>query len=388
MKKVLALVLAVIMVCTMAFAVSVLPGTTTGKLPTITGSPAIPGSTSSEAPIYKIVPGEVLYFTLDQLMDVSGQAVPAFDKDSDNDGNKDINISAVKVSVVYGKGAELVASQGWVQTGTDVDERTSFQYQIALKEDVTKIANDKAIEFSIDKIVVKPYGSVATEIVFDGKGTNPTKITATVGYDSADLQLTTKAYTVNPVSANNTVYTVKASADGKITTATYKEDLVKLTGGALNTGYATITWTLNVGNKVNKLDMTNALAVANAVKATGNKYGCDETKVVAANVNAVNVPASVVVTNATESYHAYAITADGSVTALAAKLDDGVLTFTAPAYSVVAVYNGVLNNVKAAAGTTTGTTTNPGTGANDVVGVAAALAVVALVSGAAISLKK
>ena len=35
-----------------------------------------------------------------------------------------------------------------------------------------------------------------------------------------------------------------------------------------------------------------------------------------------------------------------------------------------------------------GTTTNPGTGANDVVGVAAALAVVALVSGAAISLKK
>ena len=38
--------------------------------------------------------------------------------------------------------------------------------------------------------------------------------------------------------------------------------------------------------------------------------------------------------------------------------------------------------------TETGTTTNPGTGANDVVGVAAALAVVALVSGAAISLKK
>ena len=35
-----------------------------------------------------------------------------------------------------------------------------------------------------------------------------------------------------------------------------------------------------------------------------------------------------------------------------------------------------------------GSTTNPGTGANDVVGVAAALAVVALVSGAAISLKK
>ena len=41
-----------------------------------------------------------------------------------------------------------------------------------------------------------------------------------------------------------------------------------------------------------------------------------------------------------------------------------------------------------ATGSTGSTTTNPGTGANDVVGVAAALAVVALVSGAAISLKK
>ena len=45
--------------------------------------------------------------------------------------------------------------------------------------------------------------------------------------------------------------------------------------------------------------------------------------------------------------------------------------------------------VKAVAITeTTTTTTNPDTGANDVIGVAAALAVVALVSGAAISLKK
>ena len=387
MKKVLALVLAVIMVCTMAFAVTVLPGTTTGKLPTITGSPAIGGTTTSETPVYKIVPGEVLYFTLDQLMDLSNQAIPAFDKDTDNDGNKDLDLSKVKVTVTYGKGAEFVASQGWVQVGNDVDDYHSFQYQIALKQDVTKVADEKVVEFSIDKITVKPYGSVATEIVFDGKGTNPTKITATVGYDSADLQLTTKAYTVNPVTAEDTVYTVKASADGKITKATYTENLVTLNGAALNNGYATITWTLNVGNKINKLDMTAALTAANAVKATGNKYGCEEAKIVAANVNDVKVAADVVVTNATEAFHAYAIAADGTVTALATKLDDGVMTFTAPAYSVIAVYNGTLSNVKAATPAGTGTT-NPGTGANDVVGVAAALAVVALVSGAAISLKK
>ena len=55
-------------------------------------------------------------------------------------------------------------------------------------------------------------------------------------------------------------------------------------------------------------------------------------------------------------------------------------------YAAVTGHNGYSYLVKAV-GTTT-TTTNPDTGANDVIGVAAALAVVALVSGAAISLKK
>ena len=80
---------------------------------------------------------------------------------------------------------------------------------------------------------------------------------------------------------------------------------------------------------------------------------------------------------------------DGKVVAVPFTVEDGVMTFTAPANSIVGIYNGSLKNVSApAASGTTGTTTNPGTGANDVVGVAAALAVVALVSGAAISLKK
>ena len=71
-------------------------------------------------------------------------------------------------------------------------------------------------------------------------------------------------------------------------------------------------------------------------------------------------------------------------------VDDGVATFKLPAYSALVAVDGTLTTVAAPAAdtTATGTTTNPGTGANDVVGVAAALAVVALVSGAAISLKK
>ena len=77
----------------------------------------------------------------------------------------------------------------------------------------------------------------------------------------------------------------------------------------------------------------------------------------------------------------------GALVKLAVTLDDGVASFTVPAFSMVASFDGALAGatVETPAGTTT---TNPGTGANDVVGVAAALAVVALVSGAAISLKK
>ena len=100
--------------------------------------------------------------------------------------------------------------------------------------------------------------------------------------------------------------------------------------------------------------------------------------------------------------HFYAIDKNGKVYDLGAKMavktnTDGSYygEWTAKfggTYRIVNTAN-VLETVGTVPGvttgnTTTGTTTNPGTGANDVVGVAAALAVVALVSGAAISLKK
>ena len=100
--------------------------------------------------------------------------------------------------------------------------------------------------------------------------------------------------------------------------------------------------------------------------------------------------------------HFYAIDKNGKVYDLGAKM--AVKTNTDGSYygEWTAKFGGtyrIVNttNVLETAGTVpgvtttgnnTGTTTNPGTGANDVVGVAAALAVVALVSGAAISLKK
>ena len=68
--------------------------------------------------------------------------------------------------------------------------------------------------------------------------------------------------------------------------------------------------------------------------------------------------------------------------------ESGYWTMTTTDARDIVKTNGAIPGVTASTPTTPGTTTNPGTGANDVVGVAAALAVVALVSGAAISLKK
>ena len=90
MKKVLALLLAVIMVCTMAMAITVHNG----------GNAAV----SDSSTYTNILPGSTIYFTLDELLD--GDDIPVLtDK-------KTIAIDSVKVTVTYGKGAELVASRG------------------------------------------------------------------------------------------------------------------------------------------------------------------------------------------------------------------------------------------------------------------------------------
>ena len=121
------------------------------------------------------------------------------------------------------------------------------------------------------------------------------------------------------------------------------------------------------------------------------KYGYDSTLNLAQAVNDTNLVGTATITDWSNKYNIYVVSIDGSVAKAAVTVNDGVATAKVPAYSAVVLYNGALKNVSSISGTTTGTTgntTNPGTGANDVVGVAAALAVVALVSGAAISLKK
>ena len=97
MKKVLALVLAVIMVSTMAMAVTV-GGTTTVTPPT-----------SSYQYSTVINPGKSIIFDKADL--TNGTTVTLNDDD--------IKDGKIKVTVAFERGADKIASQGWVKDGSD-----------------------------------------------------------------------------------------------------------------------------------------------------------------------------------------------------------------------------------------------------------------------------
>ena len=160
-----------------------------------------------------------------------------------------------------------------------------------------------------------------------------------------------------------------------------------LTYGAVGDGLTEST-TLTVGQKfLFKEDNGNLFTAKDTgydaadIVANGHAHGFNEFN------TAFKVVFNQGKDNADKVYNVYAKDLSGKITKLAATLDRGVLTFTLPALSYFIITTGTVtaSATQASAGTNT---TNPGTGANDVVGVAAALAVVALVSGAAISLKK
>ena len=134
MKKVLALVLAVIMVCTMAMAVDVT--TTTTPSGTSAGPYAVakPG-TSLEVAFNETTDGIHFYLNKD------GKFVPAN------------NV----VTVTFAKGGELVASQGWVKTGTG-DTAGDYQYFINLKQDLNRVADTKVADIQISAITFKSTG--------------------------------------------------------------------------------------------------------------------------------------------------------------------------------------------------------------------------------------
>jgi len=137
MKKVLALVLAVIMVCTMAMAVDV--------------STVVPdtGSTSSVENAFNVVhPGDSIYFTREEL-----NLADSNDPYVDDDGN--FVPAKNTVAITFEKGAELVASQGWVKA--TIKGVTDYYYLVNTKASETA-ALDNIADIIIKSIKVTSYG--------------------------------------------------------------------------------------------------------------------------------------------------------------------------------------------------------------------------------------
>ena len=380
MKKVLALVLAVIMVCTMAMAATVSSAIGTS------GSAGVTPSTTK----YDIVPGGTNYY------------VALTDKNLYFKDNKFVP-EKNKIGIDYAAGSDLVASAGWVKIAKTTQDLTkgivcgtedtvAYQYQIVLKNDFTRVADGKSFDFSISKITLNATGW-ELQTVWEADEDAGDVIKADVGYEVVDIDVAVSSAGVTtfdavPGKINKIVSIVKNG------TTPLESATLKIIGTSTTvTGKTYAKGTLNKGAAFYVVKAADMPEFADADLAKTGTLSPAAAKI----VNNNNLPMAGVLeqtdVNAAKLYKVYAKGIDGKVSSVAATLDNGVLKFNVPALSTVIVTTDVLTVTgTASTGTTTGTTpgstTNPGTGANDVVGVAAALAVVALVSGAAISLKK
>ena len=391
MKKVLALVLAVVMVCTMAMAVNV-GGTTTATNPT---------STYQYSTV--VYPGQSIIFDKDDL--ATGLV------------DKDIEDGKINVTVAFERGADKIASKGWVK------DNNVWKYVLTTKEGV--VAADGTPDIIIASIVVTKTGVYAplkemkfTKTETDGTvkyayiakadpvipsmehtnfetlkhiATEANSKTLSLGFDygylSSDIVIAADGLSVTPSTfVEGTIYTVK-----RADVANAKPSIVLGKDVTATATPFTYSYTLKAGETVMYTNIGTLPAANSAAEKALRKNLLDHDAVIVENKALENemMPSKAVTLsydNAKDGYKMYMVKADGSVVDLNAKFNDNkVLTATATLTGPVIVTDKALTAV----GTTTpGTTTNPGTGANDVVGVAAALAVVALVSGAAISLKK
>ena len=391
MKKVLALVLAVIMVCTMAMAVTI------GGI----GYDVKDGAVTSNT--YPVVPGGTKFFVNMSKAEDTVKNHIYFDKDGKFVPSKN------EVSISYAAGSELVAFSGWVKLANVVDtdlsqgivketcekNPASYQYQIALKNDFTRTADGKSFDFAISKIT---FTATGWEPVTLWKATDANAVDdkADVGYKVVGVNASaTKGQIVSfntTPGAINKVLSIAETTDGTtINSATLA------IAGEFGYGYTSTYANIYAYATLNKGSLVYVSAV-DGLKTFATGENGDEGYLgnnVAVIRNVYNMPMTGVLeqtegAKATTVYNVYAKGMDGKVSSVAATLKNGVLTFNVPALSTVIVTPDTLTVTATIPGTSTetGTTTNPGTGANDVVGVAAALAVVALVSGAAISLKK
>ena len=386
MKKVLALVLAVIMVCTMAMALSV-ASVNTGIASVTIGSNTNYGTVTLEAD--KIDDDGYAYVALgDTVFNLLGasttaditaknfkvtvSATPAIEvvfakdggaylklvaADKPLDGKIEYTISSVKVEKI-GAGtnyAYIVADKGVLVMDTVVRDGHTI-YSIA-----KKIGNaaDYPVKLGGEDIPTTWDVGFATNEVSPAAGKD-----LALGWNKAS-EKTTEAV------SNNFALVLQANTNfdcGKVTLA--KDATIKVT----KYDDSKSVWTNAM------TEATGAVTKASAEQKIASPY-------VAYNGGIVLTEATTFTLVYGDNYNLYTLNNDGTVSPSSFKFVDGKgWQLTAKEMPITVVTTATLTTTVAPAEGTT--TTNPGTGANDVVGVAAALAVVALVSGAAISLKK
>ena len=339
MKKVLALVLAVIMVCTMAMAAPV----------SVTVTPI--GGASADGQIK---------LTSEDLTKTYGVEIPAeYYPDT---------FFGTDLSKITFEGSNVQLSNGSFYLIVPVadkplDGKADFSVtSLTVKKDANNyvVYTAKAGKLEVSKVVKGGLVVDPTTVI-----TLATKLSATydIGYEATDFatlsgNVTASGWYTNAAATPATA-TIVGQADVKVVipaNSTVKITLNKVAAPKISTGNAVVD---NVVQGASVSGGTVQMTVAG--NYSDNVYG------VAADGTLMTNPTRLVIDrNMVTGYETANWVASGTSVQNIVKLQ----------YAEKAV------------GTTTPGTTNPGTGANDVVGVAAALAVVALVSGAAISLKK
>ena len=390
MKKVLALVLAVIMVCTMAFAVKVDNATAAG------------GTTSDYAYSVTLNPGKSIIFDKADI----GLGTASDD---------DIKAGKYNVTVSFERGSDMIASKGWVNTNA------GYKYVLTAKDGV--VAIDGTPDIIISSVVVTKTGvnkpvheAKYVKTAADGTVLYASKVKSAIpavdfaenwndmktiadatngiglclgfdfGYETGKIEIRHDGLALNLPTTfeENILYNVTREAVANAKSS------ISLGAEASTTSPFGYVYTLKAGETVmftniGTVNIDNTTAAGKAL----NKNLLDRDATIVAKLEGAMMPnkaVSITVDGAKDGYKVYMVKADGSVVDLGATFNaNKVLTATATLTGPVIVTDKALTSTGTAG---TGTTTNPGTGANDVVGVAAALAVVALVSGAAISLKK
>ena len=344
MKKVLALVLAVIMVCTMAMAAPVAV--------TPIGGAAADGT-----------------ITLDGTTDLTktyGVEIPA--------GYYPDGFFGTDLSKITFEGSNVQLSGGKFYLIVPVADKPldgKADFSVASLT-VKKDANNYVV------FTPKAGKLVVSKVVKGGLTVNPATVitladtlsaTYDIGYEATDF----------------------ATLGGNVATSGWYINKTTTPATATIAGQAEVIVTVPASSTV-KITLNDAPTAASVKFSTGNGLEHGSNVIRGASVTGGSIKMEV---PGNYSDNVYGVAADGTLLTNPTRLvvnRDIVTGYETAAW--VASGTSVQNIVKLmyaekAVGTTTpGSTTNPGTGANDVVGVAAALAVVALVSGAAISLKK